>query len=143
MKRTAMIAIVIAALTFGVVGFALATDRTVVVTANVTPAFEFTLQGPAALTLTADPLTTPVATVGSSLRVRSNMPWTFTQQTPVYSNALFGTFMSDTVSVANGLQTRGVTPITTSYTLNLGSDAAYSLPVGAYTATYVYTAVQN
>lgn len=143
MKRTAMIAIVIAALTFGVVGFALATDRTVVVTATVNPAFAFTLEGPAALALAADPLVDPTDTAYSSLRVRSNVPWTFTRQAPVYSNALFGTFMSDTSDVASGSQTRGVTPIATSYTIDLSNDAAYSLAPGAYTATYVYTAVQN
>ena len=142
MKRTAMIAIVIAALTFGVVGLAVATDNSVIVSAAVNPAFEFTLEGESALDLAADPLLDPTDTVASALRVRSNVPWTFTAEAPVYSDALFGTFMSDTVNIANGAHDRGVTDITTSYTIDLSNDAAFDLEPGGYTATYLYTAVQ-
>ncbi len=142
MKRTAVIATMIVALAFGAVGFAVAAAENVVVTANVGSAFEMTLEGDSAITLAAAPGDAPVSD-GSALRVKSNRLWDFSKGV-VYSDALFGTFMSDSTSVATGTGLgRGVTDITTGYTLDLSGDAAYSLTNDAYTATYTYTAVQQ
>jgi hypothetical protein len=75
--------------------------------------------------------------------VKSNRLWDFSKDED-YSDALFGTFMSDTTSTDPGVGlARGVTDIDTEYTLDLSSDDAFDLAEGEYLATYTYTAVQQ
>ncbi len=143
MKRTAMIAIVIAALTFGVVGFAIAAFEDVVVSATVSPAFD--------MTINQNAVSFDTVTVGSSysdattsIRVRSNKAWDFSKAADFSATPAVEPYLTDGTSVATGTGlARGVTNITADYTLDLSNDSAYDLEAGAYQATYTYTALQQ
>ena len=144
MKRTAMIAIVIAALTFGVVGFAVAErNESVVVSATVNPAFDMTINQNA-VAFGAVNVGASYSDDSTSIRVRSNKLWNFSKTSDFSVTPEIAPYLSEStdVAVGNGLD-RGVTWITPTYTLDLTGDAAYDLEAGDYEATYTYTAVQQ
>jgi len=143
MKRTAMIAIVIAALTFSAVGFAMARTENVVVSATVNPAFDMTINQNA-VSFGAVNVGAVHSNSSTSIRVRSNKLWNFSKGADFSANPVIATYLTESTSVAagNGLA-RGVHTIVPTYTLDLTGDAAYNLEAGSYQATFTYTAVQQ
>ena len=141
MKRTAMIAIVIAALTFGVVGFAVATSdsKDVTITARVNPAMELTVAESAVDFGEVTPGAVATADVNSQVRVRSNMAYTLTTTD---DGSDLAPFLSDNLPAAE--QARGVTSFDVTYTLDLTPDAAYDDldPETDYTTVITHTAAQ-
>lgn len=142
MKRTALAAVVVAALVFGVVGYAVAADKSgdVAVTATVNPAFSITIGTPTIDFTGVDIGGTESDT--SVITVKSNKAWEFSKSTDVVAPLAAVLTEETSVSIGAG-KAKGVTPITATYTLDLTGDAAYDLEGGTpYTATYTYTATQ-
>ena len=144
MKRTAMIAIVIAALTFGVVGFAVAErNEDVVVSATVNPAFDMTINQNA-VSFGAVDVGASYSDSDTAIRVRSNKAWNFSKNADYSVTPEIAPYLTEATDVeaAEGLG-HGVTDIVATYTLDLSTDAAYDLEAGDYEATFTYTAVQQ
>lgn len=143
MKRTAMIAILIAALTFGVVAFAIAAVENVVVSATVNPAFDMTINQNA-VSFGAVAVGSSYSNDTTTITVRSNKLWNFSKAADFSATPAVEPYLSEStdVAAANGLG-RGVTDITATYVLDLSNNSAYDLEAGNYTATYTYTAVQQ
>ncbi|MDO8880277.1 MAG: hypothetical protein Q7W44_05695 [Coriobacteriia bacterium] len=142
MKRTVLAAVMVVALMFGIVAFAVALDDTgdVVVTAKVNPAFSMEISEPA---IDFTGLDVGDTDTGSSvITVKSNKLWDFTKSDDVVAPlaaVLTETSMADTTDIA-----RGVTTIDAEYAIDLSTDAAYDLEADTnYVATYTYTAVQQ
>lgn len=141
MKRTVLAAVVVAALVFGVIGYAVAADEAVVVTARVNPAFSMTISTNAidytglAIGATANDT--------ALIQVKSNKLWDFSKVDVV--DPLLVPVLVESTDVAAGTgKAQGVTDITATYALDLTGDAAYDLAADTdYTATYTYTAVQQ
>jgi hypothetical protein len=142
MKRTVLAAVMVVALVFGIVGYAVAVDGDVAVTARVNPAFSMTLNQNAVDFAGVD--------VGSAysddttiITVKSNKAWDFSKGEVV--DPLLAPVLAESTDVAAGLGlAKGVTDVTATYDLDLTLDAAYDLEADTdYVATYTYTAVQQ
>ena len=148
MKRTVLVAIMVIAIVAGVVAYAsaLSDNGTVAITARVNPAIQMTIGTPSfdfgALNIGS------VVTTTTDITVKSNKDWQFTAGAPAFTpdDGLFDAVLSEEYSSASGdILTRGVKSVDTTYTLDLSTDAAYSLDASptAYQADYLYDAVQQ
>jgi hypothetical protein len=133
------------ALMFGVIGYAFAADldpNSVEVTANVPTVFSLTVNEQELDFGTVTPGAAADTKTGT-LRVKSNKPWEFGL---IENEGALDSFLSYSCSLAEGAGDRGVTDVSTDYTLDL-SDEELALdtldPGTPYTATYVYSAVQT
>lgn len=143
MKRVALVALMIAALVFGVVAYASGSAEDVVVTARVNPAFSMTINQNAVNFLDVA-LGSAYSDNTTMITVKSNKLWDFSKGSVVAP--LLVPLLTESTDVAVGVgKSKGVTDITAKYDLNLAGDAAYELdPAPAsYSATYTYTAVQQ
>jgi hypothetical protein len=155
MKRTLIVAIVVASLLLGVTAYAFAASQNVTVNARVNPKFEMTLSTDGTVDFgTIDPGAVYTAAADEEIRIKSNEPWDFTA--PVIAETWDGqaasTFLTLTTTSskdgdispgANGLS-RGASDLTCDYELDLTGDAAWELaPETDYSATLTYTAVQQ
>lgn len=149
MKRTMLVAVVLAALVLGVVAYATAVPSDVVVTARVNPAFSMTLNQNA-VNFGALNLGGVYPDSSTLITVKSNKAWDFTKSGGPL--APLDTVLSESTSLGAGAGiAKGVYPITATYTVDLTGDAAYQLdPFQAdgvtpmdYSATYTYDAVQQ
>lgn len=141
MKRTAIAAVLVVAMVFGVVAYATAQDEDVAVTAKVNPAFSMTV-GTTAIDFTGSNVGSTYS--GTSLiTVKSNKLWDFSKSEVVDSD--LDPVLTESTNVAPGTgKARGVTPITATYDLDLTTDAAYNLDSDTtYTGTFTYTATQQ
>lgn len=144
MKKTAIVAIVVMALVFGTVAWATALDETVLVTARISPAFSIDADANAFDFGTLD-LGAVESITGPTITVKSNRPWTYTEQAATSTQAELLVVESQAKSVTQGTEgSRGVWAADYTYSLDLSGDAAYDIPADTdMTLTYVYTAVQN
>jgi hypothetical protein len=141
MKRTVLAAVMVVALMFGIVAYAVAADEDVVVTARVNPAFSMTIDTNA---IDFTGLNVGDTDSGTAvITVKSNKLWDFTKSDVV--DPLLVPVLSEATDVAEGVgQARGVTDITATYDIDLTVDEAYDLLADTdYTATYNYDAVQQ
>lgn len=143
MKKTIAMSVLVVALVFGVVAYATALTENVTVTATINPAFSMTLDANSFAFGNVDLGTTP-SIPGPVVTVKSNKPWTYTEEAVTSTEPLLLPFASDTYVPSKAVGQRGVTTLTYTYDLDLTSDAAYDVPAEtAMTLTYGYTAVQN
>lgn len=149
MKKTAIVAITVVALVFGVAAFAGAQTESVTVTAKVNPAFSMTLDANSFAFADTAPGSTQTIT-GPEVTVKSNKTYTYSLEAVTVSGpdaaseAAILPLQSQSESVSQGTKgARGVSKMAYDYSLDLTSDAAYDAEAGDYTFTYGYTAVQN
>jgi len=142
MKRMVLAAIMVAALVFGVVGYASGAAENVVVTARVNPAFSMTINQNAVNFLDVA-LGSLYTNNGTVITVKSNKLWDFTKGSVVAP--LLVPVLSESTSPTVGVnKPKGVSNVTATYNLDLTLDQAYNLdPATNYQATYTYTAVQQ
>ena len=146
MKKLSIVAIVVVALVFGSVAWASALDEDVTVTATIGAAFEMDASGNSFAFGTLN-VGDDVTITGPEITVKSNKPWTYTEQTATSTENLLLPFASQAGSVDQGTEgARGVFVKSYDYRLNLdaSNDAVYEIPAETpMTLTYQYTAVQN
>ncbi|MDZ4166097.1 MAG: hypothetical protein U1E08_00140 [Coriobacteriia bacterium] len=141
MKRTVLAAVMVVALMFGIVAFAVAADEDVEVTARINPKFEMSIDTNA---ISFTGLVIPATASDTAIiTVKSNKLWDFSKGAVV--DPLLVPVLSESTSIAAGTgKARGVTDITATYDIDLSVDEAYDLEADTdYTATYSYTAVQQ
>ncbi len=151
MKRTILVAAVAAVivLAMGAYAFASSGSQTVSVSAQVNNAFSMTVANPTVDFGNVDLGALYTGPVNPVITVKSNRLWDYSStQSAVTAGAYtapFGTFLTDTGTTAFGTGLdRGVTDDTRTFTLDLTSNAAYSIPASTpVSASVQYTAVQE
>lgn len=138
MKRTALVAIMIAALAFGAVGHAIANTADVDVTARVNPRIQLTVYEDTVAFGDVYPGNDYTEAVAPQVRVRSNVPYNLSR---IDDGSALAAFLTDDLAV--GDYGRGVRNFDVTYELDLTPDAAFDLVPDDYTAVVTYTAVQN
>lgn len=143
MKRTIAVSVLVVALVFGIAAYATAVTQNVTVTATINPAFSMTLDANSFAYGLVDVGTTP-SIAGPVITVKSNKPWTYTEEAVTSTEALLLPLATDSYTASKAVGQRGVTTLDYTYDLNLATDAAYDIPAEvAMTLTYGYTAVQT
>ncbi len=142
MKRMVIAAIMVAALVFGVIGYASGNPQNVLVTARVNPAFSMTINQNA-VSFSPVNLGSVYTNNSTMITVKSNKLWDFSKSS-VVATPLVPVLSESTSPTAGVNKPKGVSNITATYNLDLTLDQAYNLDPGVdYVATYTYTGVQQ
>ncbi len=151
MRRPILVVALAAAIVLAVGAYAFASSgsQSVSVTAQVNNAFSMSVANPSVAYGSVNVGSTYVGTPAPVVTVKSNRLWDYSStQTSVTAGALtapFSTYLTDvgTTAFGTGLA-RGVTNDTRTITLDLTTNAAYSLPASTpVNASITYTAVQE